>query len=356
MSHHLDSPNARKDARLDITDLFVFRGEEGTVFVMDVNHSIAPQVTGTKVPAGFHPEARYEFKIDTDGDAVENITYRLTFGELDSDGRQAFEFRLLTGTEAADLDAQGDLLAEGTTGGTTTTDDGLRLWVGKAGDPFWIEPDVLDAIGHAFTDGTRADLSSWRPTEARNRFAGHTVHSIVLEVPDGRLPPAAGADQRVHVWALSSLPTDAGGRRQINRIGHPMIHPLFTQYDEGLGNRLNATLPADDTTNYGTIIADTVAAVVAAYGTAEDPRAYGAAVAAKLFPDVLPYVIGTPAVYGFDELNGRSLTDNAPDVMFSLATNTAFTIGLTKDSVTAKPRTGFPYVPTAPDGTSGPAQ
>ena len=34
MSHHLDSPLARQDVRLDITDLYVFRGETGTVFVI----------------------------------------------------------------------------------------------------------------------------------------------------------------------------------------------------------------------------------------------------------------------------------------------------------------------------------
>jgi hypothetical protein len=34
MSHHLDSPIARQDVRLDITDLFVFRGETGTAFVI----------------------------------------------------------------------------------------------------------------------------------------------------------------------------------------------------------------------------------------------------------------------------------------------------------------------------------
>jgi hypothetical protein len=33
MSHHLDSPIARQDIRLDITDLYVFRGESGTAFV-----------------------------------------------------------------------------------------------------------------------------------------------------------------------------------------------------------------------------------------------------------------------------------------------------------------------------------
>jgi hypothetical protein len=37
MSHHLDSPIARQDIRLDITDLYVFRGERGTVFVIDVS-------------------------------------------------------------------------------------------------------------------------------------------------------------------------------------------------------------------------------------------------------------------------------------------------------------------------------
>lgn len=41
MSHHLDSPIARQDVRLDITDLYVFRGESGTAFVINVCHSIA---------------------------------------------------------------------------------------------------------------------------------------------------------------------------------------------------------------------------------------------------------------------------------------------------------------------------
>jgi hypothetical protein len=40
-------------------------------------------------------------------------------------------------------------------------------------------------------------------------------------------------------------------------------------------------------------------------------------VARELFPDVLPYVIGTPASYGFATRNGRTLADNAPEVMLS---------------------------------------
>ena len=40
MSHHLDSPLARADVRLDIADLYVFAGQSGTVFVMNVCTSL----------------------------------------------------------------------------------------------------------------------------------------------------------------------------------------------------------------------------------------------------------------------------------------------------------------------------
>ena len=66
MSHHLDSPIAREDVRLDITDLYVFRGEKGTAFVINVCHSIAGDIP---VP-GYHPEGMYEFKVDLNGDAI----------------------------------------------------------------------------------------------------------------------------------------------------------------------------------------------------------------------------------------------------------------------------------------------
>ncbi len=343
MSHHLDSPIARQDVRLDITDLYVFRGETGTVFVINVCHSIAGDIP---IP-GYHPEGMYEFKVDLDGDAVEDLTYRLTFDNRDSDGRQRFVLRVITGVEAADPNAAGMVIANGTTGEAVTTPAGVRVWAGKAGDPFWIEPDVLHAVGHAFQDGTVIDLSSWDPAKARNLFAGHTVYSIVLEVPDRELLAKAGDNPRVGVWALSSLATDAGGWRSINRVGLPMIHPLFTQYNEGLGNRLNAGRPADDFATYGETVIKAVAGVVAANGTAEDPRAYAERVAHRFFPNMLPYTIGTTAAFGFAEWNGRSLTDNAPDVMFSFASNTPVRLGIGKESVTSKPSKVFPYVPAA---------
>jgi hypothetical protein len=341
VSHHLDSPIARQDIRLDITDLYVFRGQTGTVFVINVCHSIFGPIP---VP-GYHPEGMYEFKVDGNGDAVEDITYRLTFNEHDQHEKQSYVVRFLRGADAVDPHAPGSVVAQGVTGETVTNPSGLRVWAGKAGDPFWIEPDVLHAVGHAFQDGTTVDLSRWDPGRAKNLFAGHTVYSIVMEVPDGELLAGVGGKRRIGVWAMSRLATDAGGWQSINRVGLPMIHSLFTQDNEDLGNRLNGGRPSDDFATFGAAVTNAIAGVVSANGTAEDPKSYAERVARRFLPNTLPYEVGTPAVFGFVEWNGRSLTDNAPDVMFSIAANTPVRLGIGKESVTSKPSSTFPYVP-----------
>ncbi len=97
---------------------------------------------------------------------------------------------------------------------------------------------------------------------------------------------------------------------------------------------------------------------LAAAGTSGDPEGYGRAVAGELFPDVLPYVIGTPATYGFAVRNGRTLADNAPEAMLSLVTGMAVPSGL-KPAVAQDQRAGtFPYVvpacpATGPGGSAG---
>src|SRR5690349_18122483 len=79
VSHHLDSPASRKDSRLNVTDLYVFNGDTGTVLTMITNTSLA----GDARAAGFHPEGRYEFRIHPDLAPVEQVTYRVTFGDPD---------------------------------------------------------------------------------------------------------------------------------------------------------------------------------------------------------------------------------------------------------------------------------
>ncbi|MGA8427069.1 MAG: hypothetical protein WB801_05735, partial [Candidatus Dormiibacterota bacterium] len=63
--------------------------------------------------------------------------------------------------------------------------------------------------------------------------------------------------------------------------------------------------------------------------------------ARRFFPNILPYQVGAPRVFGFAEWNGRSLTDNAPNVMFSLAANTPVRLGIAKESVASNRRRHF---------------
>jgi hypothetical protein len=305
---------------------------------MDVNSNI----TGAFQKPGFHPEARYEFKVHFDGADFEALTSRVSFGEADSGGGQAVRLHALTGSEAREDSAAGKLVLEGRTGEPAGA-GGTRIWAGgRIADPFYIDLSLLAKVNGAIKDGTAVDLLAWHPENAKNSFAGTTVESIVLEVPHQHPQLKPGA--RIGVWCATKLATDAGGWRQINRGGHPMMWPIFWPDDNHFTNPANTRHPSQDFKAVGKWLGDKVSAVVAASGISGDPQGYGQTVARELLPDVLPYVVGTPAMYGFATRNGRPLADNAPEVMLSLVAGTAVPSGL-KPSVAKNQRHDkFPYV------------
>src|SRR5215831_14390292 len=85
MSHHASGPNfgfPHGDARLDMTDLYAFTkpGDTGkSILVLNVHPSMAVNPPGPTTKEPFAPEAVYEFKIDTNGDAVADLAYRVQF-------------------------------------------------------------------------------------------------------------------------------------------------------------------------------------------------------------------------------------------------------------------------------------
>ena len=186
------------------------------------------------------------------------------------------------------------------------------------------------------------DLSGWHPENAKNSFAGTTVESIVLEVSHQHPQLKPGA--RIGVWCATKLATDSGGWRQINRGGYPMMWPIFWPDDTDFSNPADTRHPSQDFKAVGKFIGDKLAAVVAATGTSADPNGYGEAVARELFPDVLPYVVGKPATFGFATRNGRTLADNAPEVMLSLVAGTAIRSGLQPSVAKNQRNDKFPYV------------
>jgi hypothetical protein len=337
MSHHLDTPLAAQTGQLFIDDLYVFPGEASTVFVMDVNSD----VNGKHSEPGFHPEARYEFKVHFDGAAFEELTYRVSFTAADADGRQALELHTLTGAQAREDSEPGEFVLAGRTG-ETATGNGIRLWAGKVSDSFYIDLSLLAIVNGAVAKGTAPDLAGWNPENAQNSFAGTAVRTIVLEIPHAH--PLLRPGAKTGVWCATKLATDAGGWRQINRAGHPMMWPIFWPDDTQFTNPANTRHPSQDAAGDASRLAGQVAAVVAAAGTVGDPQGYGETVARELYPDVLPYVVGTAATFGFAVRNGRTLADNAPEVMLSLVAGTAVPAGLTPAVASHQRAREFPYL------------
>lgn len=338
MSHHLDSPQSRQDPRLNVTDNYVFDTPSGTAFAMVTNTSLADATPG------FRPEGRYEFKIHLDKTAQPNLTYRFTFGEREADGTQSVQLHRLLGDEATDDSAEGTLILEGRSG-EPIDGAGVRAWAGNAAEPFYLDLNHLAFMIKGIQSKTPIQIEGWSPETAASSFVGASVRAIVLEVPydDSELR----ASREIGVWSVSKLATDAGGWQQINRASIPMMWPLFRAMgdddDSEEYHRDTHAQPADDVANDGLRFTELIAA--AARNTAtRNPEAHATQVVHRLLPDLLPYTIGTPALFGFAGFNGRSFNDNAPEVMYSLITNTGFPTGLTSASA-AQSRIGeFPYL------------
>ena len=117
MSHHYSGPNIgfpRGDARLDLTDLYAFPkpGDPGkSILIMNVHPSVGLNPPGPTTSEPFAPEARYELKIDTDGDAVANISYEVRFASVEG-GEQTATLRRVEGAQAAETGAGGKVIVE----------------------------------------------------------------------------------------------------------------------------------------------------------------------------------------------------------------------------------------------------
>src|SRR5689334_22547705 len=73
---HRDAPLTKEAPKSDITDVYAFKGAGGTaVFDMNVNPLTTPADTAN---LSLDPGTVYEFKMDTNGDAVADISYKLT--------------------------------------------------------------------------------------------------------------------------------------------------------------------------------------------------------------------------------------------------------------------------------------
>src|SRR6185436_14447490 len=141
MSNHFSAAMLKfpgDDARLDLTDLFVFASPESagrTVLIFDVN----PFMTG----ADFHPDAVYRLNVDNDGDTKADVAFSFVFSEW-SGGAQTATVYHATGRQAREPEPVGEVLIEGMPVGFDAMAKPVqagecRLFIGVRSDPFFAD-------------------------------------------------------------------------------------------------------------------------------------------------------------------------------------------------------------------------
>jgi len=314
MGHHFDSPESRADSRINITDNYVFHSPNPghVVVVMAVSPlaGLPSPFTGTPQWRTFRPGCAYDFRFDTDGDLRVDAILRLVFAG--DEAPQPWQAFWLEGEDARDHHGQGQRIAEGAVGDTTAVPGLGRIWVGEAGDPFW-----LDAVAaKTFIDGLVAG-QPWAPDtfSAGSPTTGATnVIAIVAELPLSMI----GA-RRFGFYSTVSA-NDHGHWTQVQRCGRPNLAATFLD-DPQNSLKYNGSDPDTDLANFGPLVAATTARLVERAGTHADPAGYGGLVARALLPDVIPFDADQATSFGFAGLNGRGLRDDFGAVVYSAVFN-----------------------------------
>ena len=322
MSHHASGPDfgfPRGDARLDMTDLYAFPkpGDHAkSILVFNAHPSFSVNPPGHTTTEPFAPGALYEMKIDTDGDAIADISYSVRFRSCD-DGKQTATLRRVQGVRAAGACDEGATIVEGAPVSVgqealVTRAGECRFFFGWRSDPFFFDAngffDKMQFTGDDF-------------------FTDKNVCSIVLELPNSAL-----GTSKVGLWARTMDKT-AESWIQADRGGRP-LQAVFLPGEQRAAYLTGE--PADDDRFIGVFAHELEH--TGAY-TPQDARA----VAKRLLPDILYYDPRCPVSF---PQNGRTLIDDVVDVFFSLLTNGKVTgdkVGPHRDLLDEFPYVGPPH-------------
>jgi hypothetical protein len=285
------------DARLDLTDLYVFPAPADptrTVLILNANtFAMAPE---------FHPDAVYRINVDNDGDAETDLAISIVFSEPD-DGRQQATVSLARGEQARSPEAVGEPIirdAEVSFGPDPKIAESgpYRFFAGRRSEAFFVDFDgVLNLFdyegGKNFT--TRADGAKPSPWTGSDRMENENAFSMALELPTSVL----GGNPAIRVWGRVSVHRD-GELRHADRAGHPLVGSFFNE-DE-TKEEYNAAEPARDRERF----MEQFVHVLGHTGDYSPEEARAAIDEEALLPDMLSYDPTQPPGYP----NGRQLTDH----------------------------------------------
>jgi hypothetical protein len=285
MSHHMATP----DPQTNITDMYVFQkpgDPTKSILVLNVNPDAPKQATT------FHPQASYELKVDTNGDAQADIAFHVLFAPAGDRQQTATVYRAI-GASAEDTGAVGEVIIQ------------------HAPVSFGTEAQVTTAGAYTFFAGLRSDSFFVDLEGFLNNFqwTGHDVNldknvfGIVLEVSNHAL----GENPQIGIWARTIAPVH-GTLHQVDQFGNPGTSAIFIR-DEEDKHAFAGSHPADQLARF----LPRVVAVFQEYGFSE---AEAIPLARAWLPDIMPYEYTSAARFP----NGRTLSDDTVDSFARLVT------------------------------------
>ena len=259
-SSHREAPLIAEDPSADLTDLYAFRSPDkpNTVTIL------ANVIPGEDPAAGpnwytFSPNARYNLKIDTNGDALPNVTYRFQFHTKTGpfflgDTAQPFTVTRIAGGKSK-------VVARGTTPpnnigprstpsyrslaakGVVSVAGGGSAFAGQRDDPFFGD------IGAIF-DLVAIRKGTGNTGGGKDFFAGYGVHSFGVQVPiaglnakNGTIGVWSSVDRR-KVTTRGTATRNSGGWVQVNRLANPLVNEVVIP--TGLKDQWNALQPVQE--------------------------------------------------------------------------------------------------------------
>ncbi len=259
-SSHREAPLISEDPSADNTDLYAFRSPDKPNTLTIVSNWIP----GEDPAAGpnwytFSPSARYNIKVDRNGDGKADITY-------------AFRFRTPTGplflgntSQPFTVTKNGRTWAKGTTApnnigprllgflgvknyqaavaDSIVTKGGVKIFAGQRDDAFFGDIGaIFDLLGFrkAGTTGNKGG--------GKDFFAGYNVHAVALQIPISQLDTKS---HTIGVWSTTDRRNvTVGGKlirgwTQVSRLGNPLINEVVIPTSQkDLWNRLNPSQDA----------------------------------------------------------------------------------------------------------------
>ena len=286
-SSHREAPLILQDPLVDNTDVYAFVSPDDADMVTLIAN-FAPFSVPGQGPNFYpwSPDARYNIKVDNNGDAVPDITYQWTFQTQDvrpevdyedvPDGtflynngpvnsisdetllfKQTYTLTMIDaeGAETTVLEnapVAPDFVGEASMPNYAALRDeaivdmegGGMAFAGRAEDPFFLDIRVFDLL-------YGGDLSE----RGDDTLAGFNVNSLALQVPASSL--ISGDDPVIGVWSTTDRPgtrvqaadgtqTYDGEFVQVSRLGNPLVNEVVIPV--GLKDAFNALAPENDAT------------------------------------------------------------------------------------------------------------